>query len=61
MEILFSGVTGIITKAYVKLITLIMDGSFMFTFILLQGTPGKQGAVGSRGERVSCRILLVIS
>lgn len=56
MEINFPWVTGIITKAYVSLFTVIMHDSFMFTFILLQGAPGKQGAIGSKGERVSWSI-----
>lgn len=60
MEINFPGVTGITTKVYVSLFTLIMDNSFMLTFIFLQGTPGKQGAIGSKGERVNWRTLPVI-
>lgn len=37
-----------------------MDSSFMLTLILLQGAPGKPGDIGSKGERVGWRILLVI-
>lgn len=41
--------------------TVVMDSSFMLTLILLQGAPGKPGEIGSKGERVGWRILLVIS
>lgn len=57
----FPQVARIIVNAYVLLLTVIMDSSFTLTFILLQGAPGKPGEIGSKGDRVGWRVLLVIS
>lgn len=57
----FPQVARIIVNACVLLLTVIIDSSFMLTFILLQGAPGKPGEIGSKGDRVGWRILLVIS
>lgn len=36
-----------------------MDSSFTFSPILLQGTPGKPGEIGSKGERVGWKLLVI--
>lgn len=51
--------TRIITKACALSSTVIMDSSFTFTLTLLQGTPGKPGEIGSKGERVGWKLLVI--
>lgn len=57
----FPQVARIIVNACALLLTVIMDNFSMLTFILLQGAPGKPGEIGSKGDRVGWRVLLVIS